>query len=426
MNNGFDLDTLRGNWKAIDTRLDDSLELDLARLRASLSQRMRSAFRRHSAWLLGALVFDALALVALVAFGLTYWNAPAQALSALALSLLMAMETATDVDAWRTLRTLDFDAPVLAVRARLAALRARRLRTTGAFILFSIALWFPFVGVLVLGLTGIDLFGVLHWSVFVGNLVFGLLFVPFGAWIGRVIARRFRDSAGYEQFLDDTAGKSWSVAARRWNTYADAEARVADGEGATLLRAQAGRDAPARDVAAPLRALRRALWLGIVLAVPPILAVALFNATHGGIARFLVPGLLLHFFFLAHLVANIAHLHAVKRLDLGASPLQLATAIDWMATRRTWLARWTLVLAPLFAFPLAIVIGEAGFGVDVIATVPALAQLAAVILAGTASFTLFRLRERFGSQLLNTICTGCLRRSRALRDALLAQHRDSG
>ena len=424
MNTGLDLDALRGRWGALDRPLDDTLAFDLAALRASLSQRMRSAFRRHSQWLVAALAFDALALLGLLVFGIAHWNVPVFALSALALWLVVLMEAGTDLNQWRVLRTLDFDAPVLAVRERLAALRTRRLRTTGAFILFSIALWFPFLIVLVKGLFGGDLYAVLHWSVLVGNIAFGLLFIPLGAWIGRIVARRFRGSAGFEQFLDDAAGKSWSAANNRWATVVQTEEMVARGETASLLRDHADRDALAKQFARPLGALKRSLWFGIVLAIAPMLLVAWFNAQQGGNARFLVPGLLLHFYFLVHMVANIAHLHAVKRLDLGAPPQRLATSLAWMSTRRMRLACWAMVLSPLFLLPAAIVLGKAVFGVDLLATVPAGAQFTALAVAIAASVALARTTPDFAAPLLAAICTGCLQRSRVLSDELLATSPD--
>lgn len=420
MNTGLDLEALRGRWGALDSRLDDTLEFDLAALRASLSQRMRSAFRRHSAWLLAALVFDALALLGLLVFGIAHWNVPVYALSALALGLVACMEAGTDLNEWRTLRALDFDAPVLVVRDRLAALRARRLRTTGALMLFSIALWFPFLAVLVKGVFGGDLLAVLHWSVLAGNIVFGLVFIPLGVWISRIVARRFRGSAGFEQFLEDAAGKSWSAANNRWAAYSDTEAVIACGDAATLLRDPADRDALAKQFARPLAALARSLWLGIALAIVPMLFMAWFNAQHGGNVRFLLPGLLLHFFFLVHMVANIVHLHAVKRLDLVAPPQRLATSLEWMATRRTRLARWALVLSPLFLLPAAMVLGKAMFGADLFAALPTAAQIGGAMAAIAASLVLARTKSDFAAPLIEAICTGCLKRSRSLSSAITA------
>jgi hypothetical protein len=378
MNTGLDLDALRGRWGALDRPLDDSLEFDLAALRASLSQRMHSAFRRHSQWLVVALVFDALALAALLVFGIAHWNVPVFALSALALWLVVLMEAGTDLNQWRVLRTLDLDAPVLDVRERLAALRTRRLRTTGAVILFSIALWFPFLIVLVKGVFGGDLYAVLHWSVLVGNIAFGLLFIPLGAWIGRIVARRFRGSAGFEQFLDDAAGKSWSAANNRWTSYAQTEEMVARGDAAMLLRHHADRDALAKQFARPLGALKRSLWLGIGLGHRTDAAGGMVQLAAGRRTRaFSCRACCCTSTCSWHMVANIAHLHAVKRLDLGAPPQRLATTLAWMATAaRAAGAAGTLVLAPLFLLPAAIVLGKALFDVDLFAAIPAGAQFA--------------------------------------------------
>ena len=418
MNTPIDLDALRGQWGALDRRIDNSLELDVAALRASLSRDVYSAFRRHSHWLLVALVFDAVALLALMVFGLAHLHLPVYATSALALTLLMTMEAATDIHAWRTLRTLDFNAPVLAVRQCLSALRARRLRTTGAFILFSIALWFPFLLVLVKGVFGGDLARVLHWSVLVGNIVFGLLLIPFGAWIGRRVAQRLRGNVGFEQFLDDAAGKSWSAANHRWDAYARSEERIARGEAASLLRAQSGGDAIAPHIAQPLAALKRALGMGIVLAALPVCVIAVFNATHGGQVRFLLPGLLLHFACLAQMVANIAHLHAVRRMDLHDDPARTANTLAWMVTQRLRLVRVTWTALPLLCLAAVVVLGKAIFAIDVYGALGAKTSLAAIATAAAGCWWMSRVRIDASSRVAHVLCSGVIGRSDALERVL--------
>ena len=411
----FDLDALRQRWAALDCGIDAQLAFDPAALRDALSRRVRSAFRRHSAWLLVGLVADAVALAGLVACAVLLRESPALWLSAVAVLLLVVMETATDVDAWRRLRALDFDAPVLAVRDTLARLRARRLRTTGVIVLGSVALWLPLLCVSMAVAFGVDLYRHVHWSVFAVNIVAGLVLLPFGAWIGGGLARRFGGRPGFERMLDDSAGHHWRVARERWETLADTDALVARGDAAALVAMDAAQRQRLHAMAQPLAALRRSLWTGIVVLVPLLLGVALFNVTHGGQVRALVPGLVLHFALLVHLVANIAHLQAVRRLDVGGDVGRVIASLRWMARRREVLARVTVVVAPWLVLPLGVVVGRVVGGVDVVGVVPVGWLIGVVVACVGASVVLLRVRsERW----FDVVCCGALRRSRVLANEL--------
>jgi hypothetical protein len=431
MNRELDLDTLRGRWNALDRHLDASLELDVASLRRALSEHMHSAFRRHSRWLLAALAFDVCTLLAIIVFGAANRHDWPYVLCAAALLLPMLLQTATDLNQWRVLRQLDLDAPVLDVRVRIDALRSRRLRTIGMILLLSLLLWTPLVFVLSKGLFGFDLYRVLHWSVLAVNLALGVAFIPLGAWIGRHIARRFRGSAGYEQFLDDAAGKSWSEASTRWDAYSSLNKEIDRDDAAQVLASHAQQLAQARAIAPQLRALKRSQGFGIALAIVPMLLLAAFNARHGGMPYFIVSGVLLHLVFVAKMVACIAHLSALSRLDLAAAPERVAASLDWMAAQHARLVRAIIVMMPVLALAAAIVLAKALTNLDLPAIVPATWQIATAAFALAATLWLARSSrrqaDRFAPRIVEALCLGTRQRTRAVITALLSpSRRDSG
>lgn len=424
MNNELDLDALRGQWHALDDRLDASLELDVAALRRTLSDRMRSAFRRHSRWLSASLIFDAAALTALLVFAFAYGGDLPYLLSAIALLLGLSVQVATDVNEWRVLRRLDFDAPVVKVRTCLAGLRSRRLRATGMILLLAVALWTPLVLVAFRGVFGIDLYRSLPWSVLAINFALGVAIIPLGFWLGRTIERRFRDSSAYTQFIDDAAGHSWNAATGSWNAYVDLRDELDTGTVSQILVTQSRRLEQGNRIAIPLHRLKRAQKFGIALAIVPIALLATFNVTHGGMPLLIASGVLLHLVCVAVMVANIAHLGALARLDLAATPSQLAENLEWMANQRERFARGLLTITPLLAIPLTLVIGKGIFGIDLTTRMPWPVGIAVGIIAMLVAWWLARRSRRdpehFARRVVNVLCVDTRRHTHAVIAALLA------
>ncbi len=429
MNNELDLDVLRGQWHALDDRLDASLELDVAALRRTLSDRMRSAFRRHSRWLFVSLIFDAAAVAALLVFTFAQGGDLPYLLSAIALLLGLSVQVATDINEWRVLRRLDFDAPVVEVRASIAGVRSRRLRTTGMILLLAVALWTPFVLVTFRGVFGIDLYRALPWSVLAANFALGIAIIPLGFWLGRMIDRHFRDSSGYAQFIDDAAGRSWNAAAGSWNAYAHLRDELDTNEVSQILATRTRRLEQAGRIAMPLRRLKRAQKSGIALAIVPIILLATFNITHGGMPLLIASGVLLHLACVAIMVANIAHLGALARLDLAATPSFLAERLEWMASQRERFARGLLVIAPLLAIPLTLVIGQGVFGIDLTTRMPWPVGIAVGTIAMIVAWWLARRSRRdpghFAQRVVDALCVDTRRHTRAAIAVLLAPRSDS-
>lgn len=412
----LDLDQLRQRWGAQGRRIDHKLVLDVEAVRAALTGRAVSAFRRHARWLLMALVAGALTLAALAAFIVQQWRDwPWIGVAASLLPLLLA-ELVVDFRQWRTVQRLDWDAPVLQLRAELDQLRARRLHLAKWIFLLSVLLWLPVVLVLCKGVLGADLLRGLHPSVLWANLALGLAFIPFGVWIGRWLTRRFGGAPGWRRFLDDIAGASWRrasdqfAARERFETAPDAAADEAIEEPQRLPP----------EVAAPIRALRARLLLGILGCALLMLLMGAFNVAHGGVLRFILAGVLTHLSVVAHLVVQIVHRSALGNNVGGVA--QLRDRLAGALKLRQRVATATVVAAPLLSLPWAVVIAQSLGAIDLVAQVAMPLQWMALGIAVVASALLGRRAvgagAGFAPALIDLVCLGAIRRTRRLVEQL--------
>lgn len=380
---GIDLDAMRGRWKTANRALDEHLQLDVEAMRRALAGRTRAAFRRHSFWLSVGLVTEAVVVAALLAFMIDEWNQWRYLLMAAPIALLALAELVVGLRQWLALRRLDLSAPLLRVRAELDVLRARRLRMTKWIMLSSVLLWWPAVIVLLRGLTGFDFLRILHPSVVIITVVVGLAFIPLALGVGHWLSRRFSGSPGYQRFLQDAAGRSWSKAEDQVLASMRFEDALATGKVEQLLHSPA--PPPAAAVPALTRLQRRTL-AAILFYAALLVLTGLFHLTHGGEPLFIVAGIALNLIWIPQMVAAIVHREALGRLDFGADAGQLHGLVSGPVAMRVRLARATLVLAPVLLLPMLAVVVQTGTGVDLLAA--AWRALAAIAVAGALAATL--------------------------------------
>lgn len=311
----MDLDSLRGRWQESGRRADAALKLDAEAMRAALQARTHKAFRRHSGWLLAGLVGSAPVLAALLVFFLRHLGDWRYALMSGGLLALVGAEFVVDLRQFFALRKLSLDAPVLAVRAVLDGLRARRVTMTKWIALTALLLWWPALLVAFKALTGVDALRFLHASVIWANLGLGLAAIPFGLWLSSWLSRRYGASPGYRRLQSEAAGASWLRAEDAFAAREDFETRAAEG------RLEA--DLPAVELPlawqAPLRALRRRLACAIGLYASLMLATGVFNAMHGGQAAYITAGVLANALWLSQLIGAILHRRAAMAPAPGVS-----------------------------------------------------------------------------------------------------------
>jgi len=359
---GLDLDALRGRWQASQQPLNEALTLDRAAISKALAGRTAGAFRRHSQRLVPEILLATACLAALIWFTLNHWHDPIYLLAGSVFCLITAADLIVDCRHWRVLSGLDFSQSALLVQSTLERLRARRLALTQWIMLSSVLLWLPAIAVLLKALFGFDLLRSLDSSVVLINSLVGVLFVPLAILLGRFALPRFVGETGMRRFLDELVGMSWTRAQTEWQRQQDGEQALAQG----IDPLAAIPPLPAQ-LASSLRQLRLRLLLACFAFAALILAIGLFNATHGGQWQFLIPGIVLNLLCVSQLVLRILQRLQLKRMDGGMSISQLQQQLDDAAAMGEKVARATLILSPLLALLLAQVLAEASLSVDLFA-----------------------------------------------------------
>lgn len=385
--NPLDLDTLRGRWAEQGCALDQYLHLDLAAVRAQLDRRTVSAFRRHRGWLIAGLALAIPMSLGLLVFIASHWGQWAWVLMAGALLALALGEVVVGLNEWLALRRLDLCAPSVELQQRLDRLQSRRQRQTRLLLSCSMLLWLPLLAVLLKGLFGGDLLRGLPASVWWVNLGVGLAFVPLslGAaarWRGRFATKTRSASAG--------DGDSWTRAR------VELDARLAfdldaERDPDNALRSHSLPEALRVDIAA----LRRRLLLGILTCAAGLIAIGLFNATHGGLPQFIVPGVLINLWLVSQMAPSIQLRLALNPVP-GGLPAFRAGLESALRLRRRFAIGGVIAL-PLMVLMLVQVVAKAALGMDVFGALGAYAGVAA--LGCAAVFTaLLVLQARRGAK----------------------------
>lgn len=324
----LDLDVLKQRWQARDSAVASALKLEQQPLQHLLAGRTRSAFRRHSRWLLLTLCLSSLLLLGLLAFMASVHD-PLYQLAAAPLLLLSGWSWLQGMDEARRWRRLDLSAPVLQVRAELDLLRRRRLRL-GRWILFSsFLLWLPLLAVLLRALGG-DLLRQLPPSVLWANLGLGLLVLLLGPLLARRVDRRYRHSRVFQRLLDDSAGGSLSAVRQRFEAQQRAE--------------------PAQAALEPaLRRLQHALFWRICAHALLMLLNSAYLIRHGGAASGLWPGIVLQLLLVGLMVGAIVQRRLLVRVlaDGDSGSADSSTLLQELLAMRTSLTRAAGVASPL-------------------------------------------------------------------------------
>jgi hypothetical protein len=311
----MDLDAMRGRWQESNQRAEAAIAFDAGAMRAALAARTRRAFRWHSLWLLGGIAVGALATALLLAFALRHLGDWRYAAMSAGLLALVVAELVVDLRQFLGLRALAPDAPLLAVRDRLDALRARRAAMAKWIALTALLLWWPALLVLFKALTGVDALRFVPASVVWVNLAIGLAAIPVGLALSAWLSRRYGASAAWRRLQVEAGGASWKQAEEAFAAREDFEAKLAEGR----LAADAAPVALPPELAAPVRALRRRIGSGIAVYAVLIVATGVFNAMHGGQAGAIVAGVLVNLLWVSQLVGSILHWRAAMAPLPGVS-----------------------------------------------------------------------------------------------------------
>ena len=416
---GLDLDKLKSQWAQESQKLDDSLTLDVAAVREALTRKTVQAFRRHSYWQVIGLVFSVGAFIALIVFIINNWADKIHVLMAAPLAMLALGEAITDFRELRASKMLNFDSPMFMLNETLNNVRDRRLRMTKWIFLTAVLLWWPLVFVLFKGLFGVDLIPIFHPSFHIINTIVGLACIPLTYGLMHVFSKRYANSPGFKNFLEETAGKSWSRARQQL----DARQRF-DDEVATHGEAKALQRKEKKKLASPvadamLHKLKNRILVASFSYGTMILVVGLFNAHHGGQWQFFVPGIFLNFFFVSHMISSITHRLSLKRLDLDMPDDELCMQLEKLLDMRRMFARIVLSLSPIFFVVVLQVTAKAFFGLNLASYVSAYFLTALLIALIAGGLVIYR---KIGSKMIDAYANvsgfGAFRRSKILIDAI--------
>lgn len=359
--NPLDFDTLRGRWAEQGRALDQRLHLDLAAVRAQLDRRTASAFRRHRGWLIAGLALAIPMSLGLLVFIASHWGQWAWVLMAGALLALALGEVVVGLSEWLALRRLDLCAPSVELQQRLDRLQSRRQRQTRLLLSCSVLLWLPLLAVLLKGLFGGDLLRGLPASVWWVNLGVGLGFVLLSLGAAARWCRRFATKTRSASAGD---GDSWTRAR------VELDARLAfdldaERDPENALRSHSLPEALRVDIAA----LRRRLLLGILTCAAGLIAIGLFNATHGGLPQFIVPGVLINLWLVSQMAPSIQLRLALNPVP-GGLPAFRAGLESALRLRRRFAIGGVIAL-PLMVLMLVQVLVQIALAVDLAAALGA-------------------------------------------------------
>lgn len=385
--NPLDFDTLRGRWAEQGRALDQHLKLDLAAVRAQLDRRTASAFRRHRGWLSVGLAIAIPLSLGLLVFIASHWGQWAWMLMAGALLALALGEVLVGLSEWLALRRLDLGAPSVELQRRLDRLQSRRQRQSRLLLSCSVLLWLPLLAVLLKGLFGGDLLRGLPASVWWLNLGVGLAFIPLSLGAAACWRRRFATTTRSASAGD---GDSWTRAR------VELDARLAfdldaERDPENALRSHSLPETLRTDIAT----LRRRLLLGILACAAGLILIGLFNAEHGGLPQFIVPGVLINLWLVSQMAPTIQLRLALNPLP-GGLPAFRARLEPALRLRRRFAVGGVIAL-PLMVPMLVQVLVQTASAVDLAAALGAPASGA--LLGFAAAFTaLLVLQARRGAK----------------------------
>jgi hypothetical protein len=216
-----DLDMWQQRWQAQDAKLDQAL-----RINARLLQRSEMAAPRASLrWLRFGSVFNillgALFMLWTGSFISSNWGEWSLVLAVAPLHLWLMAATATTVLELVLASGIDYDAPIVQIQSRLAAIRVANLRALRWLFVTGVPVWTVSLIVLLFqALFGVDLVekvgAGMVLALFLGHLALGYAIVAFGRWVHA----RFADSPGMRDLVDGLAGYNLQQAEQRLGRFA--------------------------------------------------------------------------------------------------------------------------------------------------------------------------------------------------------------
>jgi hypothetical protein len=205
-----DLDLLRAEWAARDSRLVQAIRVNTWLLKDSLLERHRAQVGKVRATRVFGMALDIAWLATLGVFLAHHVGEPRFFIPALLVQAWSVTMFALAIHQRQALRNLDYGAPLVVLQGRLEALRMARMRTfQWALLSGQVVWWVPFAIVVFKGLLGVDLYtvsafmpGFIAW-----NIAAGLAFIPLAMWVAKRYGERLQRFSFMRGLADSVAGR---------------------------------------------------------------------------------------------------------------------------------------------------------------------------------------------------------------------------
>lgn len=205
----MEIEEIKELWNERNRQLEASLRLNTALL---TELKLRKSGSRLGWLTLGIaieLILNVAAVVLIGAFIAANLHelrflAPAVLLDAYAIAIVVAQGRQL-----AEIAGVDYDAPVVAIQAKLEGFRAARIRTTLATLLFAPLMWVPLLIVGTRAL-GIDIYAA-GWAWLASNAIFGIAVIPVAVAVARRYGERLARTTPMRALADAIAGRSLTM-----------------------------------------------------------------------------------------------------------------------------------------------------------------------------------------------------------------------
>jgi hypothetical protein len=114
-----------------------------------------------------------------------------------------------------------------------------------------------------------------------------------------------------------------------------------------------------------LRPLVRLIYVELALGIATVLLMGAFLAQYWDVARYSIPGAVLHIFAILSIANAVSQLAMVGQIDYSGPVVKAQGQLMTLTAKRAQAARWQLLLAPLLWVPFAIVVARGVLGFDI-------------------------------------------------------------
>lgn len=210
----MEMQDLKDRWADYDRKLDASLRLNAAWLRASSMDKAGTALRRLSFFLWCELAIDAILVLAIGSFAGEHFGDAKFLAPAVALHVSLILAVVANAYQLVALHSIDHGEPIVMIQKKLAQVRIARIRVTKWTILLAPLLWTPLLIVAMKGFLGVDAYRAFGAPWLLANVAFGVAFLLLMLWASRHWADRLQRSPFVQRLMDDIAGRSLLSATR--------------------------------------------------------------------------------------------------------------------------------------------------------------------------------------------------------------------